>query len=111
MSSAWFLLGLAIAAEITAALALRFSDGFTKPLPALLALAAFGSAFYLISVVLQSLPVSIVYPIWAGAGTAGVALLGVLALRERANLATGAGVVLVIAGIIVLNLSSAGASA
>lgn len=111
MTSAWFLLGFAIVAEITAALALRFSDGFTKPLPALVALVAFGSAFYLISLVLQSLPVSIVYPIWAGAGAAGVALLGVLALRERANITMGVGIALVIAGIIVLNLASGGASA
>jgi small multidrug resistance pump len=54
MFSAWLLLGAAITAEITAALALRLCDGFTKPLPAVLALAAFGIAFYVVSLPLQT---------------------------------------------------------
>lgn len=108
MSFTWLLVGLAIAAEITAALALRFSNGFTKPLPTALSLVAFGSAFYLVSLALVSLPVSTVYPVWAGGGTAGVALLGVLALREQANLEKGVGVVFVVAGIVALNLAAAG---
>ena len=49
MSYAWLLVGSAIVAEIAAALGLRFSDGFTKPLPTAFALIAFGSAFYLVS--------------------------------------------------------------
>jgi small multidrug resistance pump len=105
MTMAWILVGLAIGAEITAALSLRFSNGFTKPLPTALALFAFGLAFYLVSLALVNLPVSSVYPVWAGGGTAGVALLGVLALGERANPEKGIGVALVVAGIVALNLS------
>lgn len=105
MSHAWLLVGLAIVAEIAAALGLRFSDGFTKPIPAAFALIAFGSAFYLISLALVYLPVSTVYPVWAGGGTAGVALVGILILKERAGLLKGCGVLLVVAGIIALNIS------
>ena len=108
MHFAWLLVGGAVAAEITAAILLRSSDGFTKPVPTVAALAAFGLAFYLISLALVNLPVSTVYPVWAGGGTAGVALVGVLMLGERANVAKGVGVVLVVAGIIVLNIGSAG---
>ncbi len=90
------------------AIGLRFSHGFSKPLPTILALLTFGSAFYFISLALVSLPVSTVYPIWVGGGTAGVALLGVLALHEKAELWKGAGVVMVVAGIIVLNVGSTG---
>ena len=97
---AWLLVSLAIAVEIIAALSLRFSQGFTKPLPTVVALGAFGSAFYLISLALVTLPVSTVYPVWAGGGTAGVALLGVLALREKANVEKGLGIVLVVTGIV-----------
>lgn len=103
MTYAWLLVGLAIVAEIAAALGLRFSDGFTKPLPTALALAAFGSAFYLVSLSLVHLPVSTVYPVWAGGGTAGVALVGVLMLKERASVWKGTGIVLVVAGIVALN--------
>lgn len=108
MSYAWLFVGMAVVAEITAALGLRFSDGFTKPLPTALALTAFGSAFYLISLALLHLPVSTVYPVWAGGGTAGVALVGILVLKERANFWKGIGIVLVVAGIVVLNDTSGG---
>ena len=106
MTYAWLLVGCAIMAEIAAALGLRFSNGFTKPLPAVFALIAFGSAFYLISLALVHLPVSTVYPVWAGGGTAGVALVGVLALKEQASVLKGLGILLVVAGIVALNISS-----
>ncbi|MEA5376653.1 MULTISPECIES: DMT family transporter [Vibrio harveyi group] len=105
---AWLLVSMAIAAEIIAALSLRFSQGFTKPLPTVVALGAFGSAFYLISLALMTLPVSTVYPVWAGGGTAGVALLGVLVLREKANVEKGLGIVLVVTGIVTLNIAAGG---
>lgn len=100
------MVGLAIAAEIVAAFALRSSNGFTRPLQTFLALTAFASAFYLISIALVELPVSTVYPVWAGGGTAGVALLGVLALHERASLEKVFGIALLVAGIVVLNIAS-----
>ena len=106
MTYAWLLVGSAIVAEITAALGLRFSDGFTRPLPTVLALIAFGSAFYLVSLSLVHLPISTVYPVWAGGGTAGVALVGVLMLKEQASVLKGLGVSLVVAGIVTLNISS-----
>ena len=108
MASEWLLVGLAVVAEIGAALALRFSHGFTRPLPTVLSLAAFGAAFYAISLALVTLPVSLVYPIWAGGGTAGVALVGVVMLREKTSWWKGLGVVLVVAGIAVLNMASTG---
>jgi small multidrug resistance pump len=111
MAVEWLLVGLAIVAETTAALALRFSYGFTRPLPTALALLAFGSAFYLVSLALLSLPVSTVYPIWAGGGTACVALVSVSALREKASLQKGLGVALVVAGIVTLNLAAGGFAA
>jgi small multidrug resistance pump len=55
---------------------------------------------------MKTLPVSIAYPVWAGGGTAGVALVGVLMLKERAGVLKGLGVVLVVAGIVALNASS-----
>jgi len=108
MQFAWVLVGGAIVAEITAAIMLRSSEGFKKLVPTVAALAAFGSAFYLVSLALVDLPVSTVYPVWAGGGTAGVALIGVLMLKEKAHILKGVGVVLVVAGIVVLNLASTG---
>jgi len=105
VSHAWLLLCGAIIGEITAAIALRFSDGFTRLWPTLLALLAFGTAFYLVSVALKTLPVSIAYPIWAGSGTVGVALVGIVALRESLSVRKTVGVLFVVLGIVVLNMT------
>jgi small multidrug resistance pump len=107
MSYEWLLVALAVIAEITAALALRSSHGFSKPLPTVLALSAFGLAFYLVSLALVSLPVSTVYPIWAGGGTAGVAIIGIWLLHEKAGAGKTLGIVMVVAGIVLLNMTAA----
>jgi len=82
---------------------LRYSEGFSLLVPTALALMAFALALYLVSHVMKRLPVSIAYPIWAGGGTAGVALLGVVVLGESMTLSTLAGIVLVFFGVIVIN--------
>ena len=105
-SSAWLLLGVAVAFEITGALGLRFSEGFTLVLPTVAALAAFAVALYLVSRVMKKLPVSIAYPVWAGGGTAGVALIGVLVLGEELNAVKALGVVLVVVGVVIVNMVS-----
>lgn len=103
---AWLLLGVAILGEISGAISLRFSEGFTSPFPTIVALASFALALYLVSRVMRTLPVSIAYPVWAGVGTAGVTLLGVLALGEPLGALKGLGVVLVIIGVVILNVTS-----
>lgn len=106
MSPAWFLVLGAIVAEAAAALGLRQSNGFSRPLWAGFALLAFASAFYLVSRALLDLPMSLVYPVWAGGGTATVALIGIARLGERANSSKLIGIALVVAGIVLLNLVS-----
>ena len=105
-SSAWILLGIAVALETMGAIGLRYSEGFTVMLPTVTALAAFALALYLVSRVMKRLPVSVAYPVWAGGGTAGVALIGVLALGEALNAAKALGVVLVVIGVIIVNMVS-----
>lgn len=104
--TAWLLLGVAVAAEIAGALGLRFSEGFTVALPTAIALVAFTLALYLVSQVMKRLPVSVAYPIWAGGGTVGVALFGVLALGEHLSALKALGVALVVAGVVVVNRTS-----
>lgn len=103
---AWLLLGLAVMFEIAGALGLRFSEGFTLLIPTVLALAAFGVALYLVSHVMKELPVSIAYPIWAGGGTAGVAIIGVLVLGESLTPLKALGIGLVMVGVILVNMMS-----
>ncbi len=102
----WLLLGLAIAGEIAGVLGLRFSEGFTVVVPAVVAVAAFTLALFLVSKVMKQLPVSVAYPIWAGGGTAGVALIGVLALGEDFAGLKALGIILVVAGVVLVNRTS-----
>jgi small multidrug resistance pump len=105
-SYTWLLLGVAVAFEIAGAIGLRFSEGFTVMLPTAVALTAFAVALYLVSRVMKTLPVSIAYPVWAGGGTAGVALIGILVLGEELNATKAIGVVLVVVGVVIVNMVS-----
>ena len=64
----YVLLGIAIVAEVIATSALRASEGFTRLLPAVIVVFGYGISFYCLSLTLKSLPVGIVYAIWAGVG-------------------------------------------
>jgi small multidrug resistance pump len=94
---------IAIASEIVGTNALRLSSGFTKLLPSLLVIVCYGLSFYLFALALKQIPLGIAYAIWAGLGTAGVALIGVLVWREPLNWWQVLGIVLIVVGVIVLN--------
>jgi small multidrug resistance pump len=101
------LLGIAIASEVAATISLRYSDGFSKPVPSALVVVGYGISFFLLSLVLRELSVGTTYAIWAGAGTAAIALVGVLALGEPATAIKLASIGLIVAGVVGLNLSGA----
>jgi small multidrug resistance pump len=100
-----FLLAIAIAAEVAATMSLRYSDGFTKPVPAAIVVAGYATSFWLLSVILKELSVGTTYAIWAGAGTAAIAVIGIVALDEPATAIRIASIAVIVAGVIGLNLS------
>ena len=98
------LLALAIAVEIAATMMLKFSEGFSRPVPTILALAGYGLSFLFLALALKHIPVSVAYAIWSGAGTAVVAAIGFLLLGEPISVTKVIGVGLVIGGVAMLNL-------
>ncbi|ALP62777.1 MULTISPECIES: DMT family transporter [Paraburkholderia] len=100
------LLGIAIVAEVIATSALRASEGFTRLVPALVVLLGYGISFYCLSLTLKSLPVGIVYAIWSGVGIVLITLVAILMYRQVPDLAAVAGLSLIVAGVVVLNLFS-----
>lgn len=78
----WVYLIMAGGLEIGWAVALKASDGFSRPLPAALGLAMAGLSLLLLSLALRSMAVSQAYPIWVGIGVAGVAAYGAIFLGE-----------------------------
>ncbi|MGK5532013.1 DMT family transporter [Streptomyces sp. URMC 129] len=100
-------LAAAILAEIIGTMLLNQSDGFSRLWPSLGTVGCYLLAFALLAQTLKSMEVGVAYAIWSGAGTAVVAAIGVLFLNESASPAKLLGVVLVIAGVTLLNLGGA----
>ncbi|MCD2467553.1 MULTISPECIES: multidrug efflux SMR transporter [unclassified Streptomyces] len=101
------LLAGAIAAEILATTSMKYSEGFSKLWPSLITGIGYVVAFALLAQALKTLQVGTAYAIWAGVGTAAVAAIGILFLGETLSLAKIAGIALIIAGVVVLNLGGA----
>ncbi|MEV7423889.1 MULTISPECIES: DMT family transporter [unclassified Streptomyces] len=101
------LLAAAIAAEVAGTTAMKYSEGFTRLWPSLLTVAGYLLAFGLLAQTLKTLSVGTAYAIWAGSGTALIAVIGMLFMNEPADAVKLAGIALVIAGVVVLNLGGA----
>ncbi|WP_059009348.1 DMT family transporter [Streptomyces specialis] len=100
-------LAAAITAEIIGTMLMNQSDGFSRLWPSLGTLACYLLAFTLLAQTLKTMEVGVAYAIWSGAGTAVVAVIGVLFLNENASLPKVLGVLLVVGGGALLNLGGA----
>lgn len=99
-------LTLSIISEVFGTAMLKLSNGFTLLFPSLGVAAGYGLAFYFLSLCLRSLPLSIAYAIWSGAGTALTALIGYFFWNEIFNLLKVAAILIIISGIFILNMDS-----
>ena len=99
----WLMLSLAIVTEVIATVSLRFSEGFSRPLPSIVTAVGYVVAFWCLSQALKAVPVSTAYAIWAGVGTATVAAIGVIVLGEPGSITKTLGIVLIIAGVVIVN--------
>jgi small multidrug resistance pump len=105
---AWLLLGAAIVTEVIATAMLKVSDGMTRLLPSIVVTVGYVASFVLLAWALKlQLQVSVAYAIWAGVGTAAITVIGMLWLNEPLTAAKALGIMLIIAGAVVLNLASA----
>ena len=104
---AYLLLIGAIAAEVIGTLATRFSAGFTRVIPSVIAIAGVLGAYFLLSLVLkQGMGIGVAYGIWAAVGVTAVALIGALFLGDDITWVQAFGIVLVISGVLSLELGA-----
>lgn len=106
----FFLLSLAIIAEVVGTTALKLSDGMTRLVPSTVVVISYVVAFYLLSLVLRHIPVGVAYAIWAGGGIVLITLVGWWYLRQGLDLAGMLGIGLIVAGVLVLQLFSKSSS-
>lgn len=102
----WLYLMVAICAEVGATSALKASAGFTKPGPAAVVLLGYGVSFYFLSLTLDQIPVGVAYAIWSGVGIVLISLIGWRWFDQPLDAPALAGMGLIIAGVVVINLLS-----
>lgn len=102
----WLLLTLAIIAEVIATLSLKASDGFSRWLPSIVVVLGYGFSFYAMALTLKILPVGVVYAVWSGAGIVLIALLSWVFFQQALTSMNLLGIALILAGVVVLNMST-----
>jgi small multidrug resistance pump len=101
------MLTAAITSEVIATLALKASDGFSRPGPIALVVIGYAASFALLALVLKHLSVGTTYAIWSAAGTAAIALIGIALYGEGASALKLASLGLIVLGVIGLNAAGA----
>lgn len=105
---AWLMLLLAGLLEIVWAVGLKYADGFSKPWPSAITIAAMAASMYLLALAARTLPIGTAYAVWTGIGAVGAALLGMMLFSESASLMRVACIALIVAGIAGLKLATPG---
>ena len=101
----WYFLALAILSEVVGTLALKLSNGFSVLTPSIIVVVGYSTSFWFLALCLKSLNVGTAYAIWAGAGTAVIAIAGVFLFREPMTAIKALSLVLVILGVAGLHWS------
>lgn len=102
----WIFLSIAIISEVIATSFLKTSEGFTRLWPTVVAVVGYLLAFYLLSLTLKTIPVGVAYAIWSGVGLVLIALSGWIFLGQSLDIPAVIGLILIVAGIVVINMFS-----
>ena len=104
----YFYLAIAIAAEVLATTSMKAIEGFNKPLPLplLLVVGGYGIAFWMLTLVVRTIPVGIAYAIWAGLGIVLVSIAAAFIYQQKPDLPAMLGMGLIVSGVVVIQLFS-----
>ncbi|MET1077527.1 MAG: SMR family transporter [Pseudomonas sp.] len=105
--SGYLYLTVAIAAEVVATTSMKAIDGFNKPLPLLLVIGGYAIAFWMLTLVVRTIPVGVAYAVWAGLGIVLVSIAAALIYGQKLDLPAVLGMGLIVAGVVVIQLFSA----
>lgn len=101
----WFLLVLAIGSEVFGTVMLKASDGFSKWPPIVGVILGYALSFLFLGLALKDIGVGVAYAIWSGLGTIGIVIAGYFLFGEQLNTWGYVGISVIIAGVIILNVS------
>ncbi len=102
----YILLMIAIVAEVASTLALKPAEGFTKLGPSIIVVVGYAISFYLLSVILKTLPVGITYAIWSGVGIILTAVIASIIFKQHPDTPAIIGMGFILVGVLVIQLFS-----
>jgi small multidrug resistance pump len=100
----WVFLAVGIIFEVLGTVCMKLAEGFTKLIPSILVFVFYGISLISLIFVLKKLNVSVAYAIWAGLGTALIALIGIIWFKEPVSIIKIVSIILIIIGIVGLEL-------
>jgi quaternary ammonium compound-resistance protein SugE len=100
----WALLVVAGLLEVGWAVGLKYTDGFTRPVPTALVIVAMTASVWLLAIALRTIPVGTGYAVWTGIGAVGTAILGMFLFGESRDVLRILSILLIVAGIAGLKL-------
>ena len=104
-------LAIAILAEVIGTSALKATEGFTRLAPSLIVAIGYGVSFYFLALALRTIPVGVAYAIWSGVGIALITLIGWIVFKQALDAPALAGIALIVAGVVVIQVFSRAAAA
>ena len=103
MTKTYFFLIAAIFFEVTGTMLLPITQNFTKLFPTSVLAICYLSAFYLLTFVVNKLPIAIVYGTWSGLGIFTVAILGYIFFNQTLSWQSVLGLFLIVIGVVLIN--------
>ena len=100
----WIILAVASASEVSWAIAMKYSDGFTRILPTIWVLVGSVLSVFFLSIAVKQLPLGMSYAIWTGVGTVGTTVLGIFLFKEMITVPQAICLALIIVGVVGLRL-------
>ena len=102
----YYLLGVAICAEVIATTSMKAVKGFNTPLPLLLVIGGYAIAFWMLILVMRTIPVGITYAIWSSMGIVMVSIAAFLVYGQKLDLPALLGMGMIVAGVVVIQVFS-----
>ena len=102
----WLILFIAGLFETGWAVGLKYTQGFSRPVPTIFTLIAMAVSFWLLAMAMRTLPVGTAYAVWTGIGAVGAVILGIVLFGEPVTLARSGCVGLIVTGLIGLKLTA-----
>ena len=104
--NAYAFLAIAICAEVIATVSMKAVKGLSTPLPLILVIVGYGIAFWMLTLVVRTIPVGVAYAIWAGLGIVLVSIAAMFIYQQKLDLPAVLGMGLIVSGVVVIQLFS-----